>query len=116
VKHCVHHSAIAVAATLALIAPSASHSAHPPAAAKISPSQSVAADMSDGEVRKVDRDNRKITIKHGDIKNLDMPPMTMVFAVKDVAMLGALQAGDKIRFRAEKDRGSYVVVEIQPVK
>ena len=44
--------------------------------------------MADGEIRKVDTDNKKITIKHGEIKNLDMPPMTMVFQVKDDALLG----------------------------
>ena len=43
--------------------------------------------LSDGEVRKVDKDAKKITIKHGPLAKLDMPPMTMVFQVKDPAML-----------------------------
>jgi len=75
-----------------------------------------AVDMTDGEVRKVDKDNQKITLRHGEIKNLDMPGMTMVFKVKDPAMLDKVQAGDKVKFRAEKSGGALVVTEIQPAK
>ena len=71
------------------------------------------ADMADGEVRKVDKDGAKLTIKHGDIKNLDMPAMTMVFNVKDKAMLDKLQAGDKIKFKAVNESGKFTVTEIQ---
>ena len=73
-------------------------------------------DMADGEIRKIDTDNKKITIKHGEIKNLDMPGMTMVFQVKDPAMLSAVKTGDKVRFKAEKSGGAMVVTEIQPAK
>ena len=73
-------------------------------------------DMADGEIRKVDMDNKKITIKHGEIKNLDMPGMTMVFQVKDPAMLTKVKTGDKVRFKDEKSGGAIVVTEIQPVK
>ena len=73
-------------------------------------------DMVDGEVRKVDKDTRKITLKHGDIKNLDMPGMTMVFQVKDPGMLDQLKEGDKVRFKAEKAGGSIVVTELQVSK
>jgi Cu(I)/Ag(I) efflux system periplasmic protein CusF len=72
--------------------------------------------MADGEIRKVDMDNKKITIKHGEIKNLDMPGMTMVFQVKDPAMLTTVKTGDKVRFKAEKSGGAIVVTEIQPAK
>ena len=72
--------------------------------------------MADGEIRKVDMDNKKITIKHGEIKNLDMPGMTMVFQVKDPAMLTSVKTGDKVRFKAEKSGGAIVVTEIQPAK
>ena len=72
--------------------------------------------MTDGEVRKVDKENKKITIKHGDIKNLDMPGMTMVFTVKDPAMLDMVKPGDKVMFKAEKAGGALVVTEIQPAK
>lgn len=75
-----------------------------------------AAEMVDGEVRKVDMDNKKITVKHGEIKNLEMPGMTMVFQVKDPAMLSQVKAGDKIRFAAEKSGGAIVITEMQPAK
>jgi uncharacterized cupredoxin-like copper-binding protein/Cu/Ag efflux protein CusF len=72
-------------------------------------------DLTDGEVRKVDKDTKKITIKHGDIRNLDMPAMTMLFKVSDPAMLDAVKPGDKVRFRAEKAGGAIVVTEIRVV-
>jgi Cu/Ag efflux protein CusF len=72
-----------------------------------------AADMADGEVRKVDKKAAKLTIKHGEIKNLDMPPMTMVFQVKDTALLARVKAGDKVRFKAEKSANGYVVTAIE---
>ena len=75
-----------------------------------------ATDMTEGEIRKVDMANKKITIKHGEIKNLEMPGMTMVFQVKDPAMLDKVKAGDKIRFKAEKTGGAIVVTDIQPTK
>lgn len=75
-----------------------------------------AADFTDGEVRKVDAGSRKVTLKHAEIKNLDMPPMTMTFNVKDAALLDRLQVGDRIRFRAEKDSGSYWVTAIERLK
>ena len=75
-----------------------------------------AAAMTEGEIRKVDMDNKKLTIKHGEIKNLDMPGMTMVFQVKDPDMLNKVKAGDKVRFKAEKAGGAIVVTDIQPAK
>jgi Cu/Ag efflux protein CusF len=74
------------------------------------------AELSDGEVRKIDKETKKITIRHGPLKNLDMPAMTMVFQVKDPAMLEQVKAGDKIRFSAEKAGGAYIVTTIQPVR
>jgi len=70
--------------------------------------------MVDAEVRRVDAANGKVTLKHGDIPNLDMPPMTMVFQVRDPAQLGALKAGDKVRFTADKLKGAYTVIDLQP--
>ena len=72
--------------------------------------------LTDGEVRKVDKDAKKITIRHGEIKNLEMPPMTMVFQVTDPAMLEQVRAGDKIRFSAEKPGGTFTVTQIEPLK
>ena len=73
----------------------------------------VAASMTEGEVRKVDKDTRKITLKHGEIKNLDMPGMTMVFQVKDPAMLDAVKQGDKVQFKVERSGGALVITEMQ---
>lgn len=79
-----------------------------------SPSPSTSsAGMSDGEIRKVDKEARKITIKHGEIKGLDMPPMTMVFQIKDAAMLDQVKVGDKVKFVAEKLGGVLVVTKIE---
>ena len=72
------------------------------------------ADMAEGEIRKVDKDAKKLTIKHGEIKGLDMPPMTMVFQVKDGTLLDRVKVGDKVRFVAEKAASGYVVTAIQP--
>lgn len=69
-----------------------------------------------GEVRKVDKESKKITLKHGEIKNLGMPSMTMVFQVKDPAMLDKVKAGDKVLFAAEKADGAYVVTELEAAK
>lgn len=75
-----------------------------------------AAEMVDGEVHKVDVDNKRITVKHREIKNLQMPGMTMVFQVKDPAMLSSVKAGDKIQFAAEKSGGALVITQMQPAK
>ena len=75
-----------------------------------------AADMADGEIRKVDKETKKLTIKHGEIKNLDMPGMTMLFQVRDPALLDKVKAGDKIRFKAEKADSGYVVTAIELAK
>jgi Cu(I)/Ag(I) efflux system periplasmic protein CusF len=73
-------------------------------------------EMTDGVIRKIDKSNSKITIKHGEIKNLDMPGMTMVFQVKHTDLLDKVQAGDKVKFRAEKSGSSFVVTDIQSEK
>ncbi|MDO9312966.1 MAG: copper-binding protein [Burkholderiaceae bacterium] len=78
--------------------------------------QADAADLTDGEVRKIDREAGKVTLKHGDIRNLDMPGMTMVFAVKDKSMLDSLKAGDKVKFKAIDDRGKLTITEIDAVR
>ena len=74
------------------------------------------AEMTDAEIRKVDKEGGKLTLKHGEIKNLDMPGMTMVFQVKDKAMLDKLKPGDKVKFKAINDAGVFTVTEIQSVK
>jgi Cu/Ag efflux protein CusF len=92
---------------------SAGHDSHHPAEAK-------AAQASDalvkGEVRKVDKEAGKVTIKHGPLENLGMPAMTMVYRVKDPAMLDQLKAGDKIDFAADKINGAYTVTQVKPAR
>ncbi|MEW5888656.1 MAG: copper-binding protein [Pseudomonadota bacterium] len=72
--------------------------------------------LSDGEVKKVDKEAGKLAIKHGPLANLDMPPMTMVFRVKEPAMLDQLKEGDRIKFTAEKVSGLYTVTRLEKAK
>jgi|SRR5512135_1331593 Cu/Ag efflux protein CusF len=73
--------------------------------------------LTDGLVRKVDAEAKKITIKHGPMPKFDMEEgMTMVYAVQDPAMLTAVKAGDKVKFDAEHVNGQFVVTKIQKVK
>ncbi|KVE71971.1 copper-binding protein [Burkholderia vietnamiensis] len=69
--------------------------------------------MSHGEIRKVDLAAGKLTIKHGPLENLGMEAMTMVFKVKDPAMLSQVKVGDKIDFVAEEVNGALTVVKLQ---
>ena len=98
--------------TAALLMPIAfaQGASHKPAAGAAQPTA-----MSDGEVRKVDKDAKKITVRHGPLQNLDMPPMTMVFQVKDPAMLDQVKTGDKVKFQAEKIGGAFTITKIEPV-
>lgn len=70
----------------------------------------------DGEVRKIDLDSGKITLKHGPIKNLDMDSMTMVFRVADPDMLKNLKAGDRIKFAADRVNGQITILKIEKAK
>jgi Cu(I)/Ag(I) efflux system protein CusF len=87
------------------------HAAHHAESAASAPAAS--SNMTEGEVRKIDKGAKKITLKHGPIKNLDMPPMTMVFKVINAALLDELSAGDKVLFSAEEQQGAYVVTGIE---
>lgn len=69
--------------------------------------------MAEGEVRKIDKEAGKITLKHGPITNLDMPGMTMVFHMADPAMLEKFKTGDKVKFSADKAGGGYAVTKIE---
>lgn len=70
-------------------------------------------EMSSGEVKKIDQEAHKVTLKHGEIKNLDMPGMTMVFKVVDPALLDKVKVGDKVNFTAEKRNGAIVLTAIE---
>ena len=69
--------------------------------------------LAEGEVRRVDKAGGKISLKHGEIKNLDMPPMSMVFQVNDKALLDKVKAGDKVNFTASQVNGDYTVMSIE---
>jgi Cu/Ag efflux protein CusF len=92
------------------------HHGAAPAAKAVKVVQLVQGEMSEGEVRKVDKETRKITLKHGPLKNLDMPPMTMVFQAADPSLLEKVKVGDKVRFVATNPGGKLTVTQIQPVK
>lgn len=72
-----------------------------------------ATSFAEGEIKKIDKGAEKITIKHGPLTSLDMPAMTMVFRVKDAAMLDQVKSGDKVKFIAEKINGALTVTSLQ---
>lgn len=79
------------------------------------PATSSTAAMSQGEIRKIDAANQKITLRHGPLANLGMPPMTMVFKVQDAAQLEGLKVGDKVSFVALQQGSQFVVSELHAV-
>ena len=108
-KNLLTLSALALMAPVAAMADEAHHKS-------VAVAGAAAVDMTDAEVRKIDMEGGKLTLKHADIKSLDMPGMTMVFVVKDKAMLDTLKAGDKVKFKATNDAGKLTVTDIQPVR
>jgi len=72
------------------------------------------AQLAEGEIRKVDKQAKKITIKHGPVPSIEMPPMTMVYRVKDAALLERVKVGDKVKFDAQNVGGQYFVTKIEP--
>ena len=70
----------------------------------------------DGEVRKIDKEQGKVTLKHGPIANLDMPGMTMIFKVADAKLLETIKEGDKVRFAADRVNGAMTVTAIEVAK
>ena len=94
-------------------------SGHAFAAASAQPTQMEMANspsLTDGEVKKIDKEQGKITLKHGAIKHMDMPGMTMVFSVKDKTMLDTVKAGDKVQFMVANEGGKMTVTQIQAGK
>ena len=103
-------------ATLALLAWTAATS---PALMAASPEPDMASATAqvplpevEGEIRKVDALAGKLTIRHGPIGNLDMGAMTMIFRVKDPAMLTQVQAGDKVQFTVDRIDGLLTVTSL----
>ncbi len=91
------------------------HAAHGAQSAETAPA-AVSQDLSEGEVTRWDARTSKVTLRHGELKNLGMPPMTMVFQLRVPAPEPALKAGDKVRFRAEQDQGAFVVTQLEVLR
>lgn len=72
-----------------------------------------AAALTEGEIKKIDKEAGKITLRHGEIRNLNMAAMTMVLRVQDPAMLEQVQVGDKVQFAAERQNGAITIVQMQ---
>lgn len=72
--------------------------------------------LTTGEVKRLDVDAGKVTIKHGEIKNLEMPPMTMVFVAKDRSQLANLKVGDKVNFVVLNEAGKLIASDIQAAR
>jgi Cu(I)/Ag(I) efflux system periplasmic protein CusF len=87
-----------------------------PANAVASKQAATAAQLADGEIKKIDPAAGKITLKHGEIKSLAMPPMTMAYAVGKAVALDQLKVGDKVKFSAERSGAGYTVSRIEPVR
>ena len=111
---------IFVTSTVVLLTASGAHAQSNGAAPQASPgaasSPSPIAPNTEGVIRKVDKEQGKLTIKHGPIANLDMPGMTMVFKVSDPKAIEALKEGDKVRFFADKVNGALTVMAIEAAK
>ena len=102
-----------IAVLLALTLPAlAGEHEHPQAAAK---EAAVADDYVNAEVKKIDADNGKLTLRHEALRQFDMPAMTMNFRVADPAMLSSLAVGDKVRFIPDKANGQFVVKKIEKI-
>lgn len=71
------------------------------------------AEWAQGQVRRIDQTTQKITIKHGEIKSIDMPPMSMVFTLKDPSLLEGINSNDLIEFQATEEGGKYTVTAIR---
>jgi Cu(I)/Ag(I) efflux system periplasmic protein CusF len=114
-KH-VSQLALALLVGIATAQPGMAQDAHKGHHGAAAPAAATATEMAAGEVKKIDKGAGKITIKHGRLYRLDMEPMTMVFRVADPKMLDQVQAGDKIRFDADKVKGALTVVKMEVVK
>ncbi len=110
---------LALAAVLALGGVSAAQAMqHGAAPMKDMPMQAQPgmASMVEGEVRKIDKAAGKITIRHGEIRHLGMPPMTMVFRVRDPALLDRVQVGDRVDFEVERIGGAMTITRMEPAR
>jgi Cu/Ag efflux protein CusF len=89
---------------------------HGPHDTMSTPSQGDANALSEGEIKKIDKETGKLTVQHGPLANVNMPGMTMAFKAKDPAMLDQVKVGDKIRFRVERVNGAYAITKLESAK
>jgi Cu/Ag efflux protein CusF len=113
IAHLLAAAAVALAAAAHAQPNASDHASHHPTTTA---SASTAPSSTEGEVRKVDKDQGKVTLKHGPIENLGMPAMTMVFKAADPKMLDALKPGDRVKFAAENINGALTVTAIEAAK
>ena len=90
-----------------------SHGQSPTASEAVAVAQAETDELAEGEIRIIDASTGRVTIRHGVIKSMDMPPMTMVFQLRVPSPAPALKPGDKVRFRAEQDSGGFVVTVLE---
>ena len=109
------HLVAAVVATIGF--PAFAQAGSPDHAAHHAPAASVApATTTEGEVRKIDKAQGKVTLRHGPIENLEMPAMTMVFKAADPRLLDGITEGDKVKFSADRVDGVLTVTAIEIAK
>lgn len=119
-KNFFHTTLAALSLGIALAAPAfaqdhSAHSGHGTIADASATASTGQADvLTAGEITRVDARTGKLTIRHEEIKNLDMPPMTMVFALSGSARPASFKAGDKVLFHAEDKDGLLIITRIQP--
>lgn len=92
------------------------HDNHGVQTSESAPTEASAADsqqLSEGEVTRWDARSQKITLRHGELNNLNMPPMTMVFTLQDTSQASQIKVGDKVLFRAEQVNGAFVATQLQ---
>jgi len=102
-------------------APADGHDTHHPAAAPSAqgnPESTSAepSELSEGEITRWDPRTLKVTLRHGEIKNLGMPPMTMVFRVDEASMLTPFRPGDKVRFQVERRSTGYFITRMEAAR
>jgi Cu/Ag efflux protein CusF len=107
------HTLAAALTALALSVPAFAQGTHNHAAPA---AKHVSGTLYDGEVKRVSKDTKRVTLAHGPLTGFDMPAMTMAFPVKDAAALDKLKVGDKVRFALEKAGEDLVVTRIEPAR
>ncbi|MBR8157511.1 copper-binding protein [Burkholderia cenocepacia] len=68
--------------------------------------------LTDAEVKEIDAGRKLVTLKHGALDNIGMPPMTMAFKAGDAAMIPSLHVGDRVRVRVENVNGTLTIVKL----